>query len=137
MLIFDVGNSAAANLQITNLSVNEGLIEAQIDSTGATFDLDSDGDGHSDWQEIRAGTDPLRAASHFGIASLSLGAGGARVIRILSVPGKTYQLQFKRFLADPAWVDVGPATTASDSITAITDSVPGQTSGVYRVQLVE
>ena len=94
-------------------------------------------DGQSDWQETRAGTDPMRATSYFGIASMSIGSGGARVIRIFSVPGKTYQLQAKSALSDPVWLNVGEATTASDSLTTIIHSTAGQKRAVYRVQLVE
>ena len=137
MLLFDVGNSPAANLLITNISINEGLVEVQIDLTGATFDLDSDGDGHSDWQEIRAGTDPLHASQYLGVESLKINNDGSKTIRMFSVPGKVYQLQHKNNLSDTIWSNAGNEITATAGITSLADPVPSQTNRFYRVKLVE
>jgi hypothetical protein len=137
MLLFDVSGSSAATLQISNVSINEGLVDVQIDSTGATFDLDSDGDGQSDWQEIQAGTDPMNPNQFLKAMNVNVNGDGSRIINVSSVPGKTYQLQFKNALPDTSWQNVGGPVTATSAITPLPDADTGKTARFYRVQLVE
>jgi len=137
LLLFDVGSSPGTGLQITNVSINEGLVAVEIDSSGAAFDLDSDGDGQVDWPEIRAGTDPASAQSFFGIKSVSIANDGARVIRVFSIPDKVYQLQFKNRVSELMWLNIGTETTATGALTPLLDLSPAQGHRLYRVQLVE
>ena len=137
MMIFDVSGSPAATLQISNVSINEGLVDVQIDSTGATFDLDSDGDGQSDWQEIQAGTDPMNPNQFLKAMNVNVNGDGSRIINVSSVPGKTYQLQFKNALPDASWQNVGGPVTATSAITPLPDADIQNNARFYRVQLVE
>jgi hypothetical protein len=59
---------------------------------GAGADADEDGDGVSNAQEARAGTDPCNAASRFAAAPL-VDATGNMVLRWRGVRGKRYTIQ--------------------------------------------
>ena len=137
MMIFDVGGSPAASMQISSISINEGLVDVQIDPTGATFDLDSDGDGQSDWQEIQAGTDPMNPSQFLKAMNVNMNGDGSRIINVSSVPGKTYQLQFKNALPDASWQNVGGPVTATSAITPLPDADIQNNARFYRVQLVK
>jgi hypothetical protein len=137
MMIFDVGGSSAASLQISSISINEGLVDAQIDPTGATFDLDSAGNGLSDWQEIQAGLDPLNPNQFLKAMNVNVNGDGSRIINVSSVSGKTYQLQFKNALSDSSWQNAGSPVTATGAITPLPDADTGKAARFYRVQLVE
>jgi hypothetical protein len=56
--------------------------------------LDSDGDGMKDSDEVRAGTDPLRADSLLEIESLRVASGNQYVIQWQSVAGKRYTIDW-------------------------------------------
>jgi hypothetical protein len=53
-----------------------------------------------------------------------------------AIPGQTYQVQYKAFLSQTNWVDLGPPIVASDSVLVTTDSVSGNTQRFYRLVLV-
>lgn len=71
---------------------------------------DSDGDGHDDFEEFRAGTDPFDARSKLAITELVSGSGVA--LEFGTVPGKLYQLQSFNPQVGPDWVDEGAAILA-------------------------
>jgi subtilisin family serine protease len=137
MLLFDVGASPAANLQITNISINEGLITAQIDPGGASFEADTDGDGQSDWTEIRAGTDPLNPGQYLGIQNVIVNADGSRTIQVSSVAGKIYQLQYLDDLSASVWSNLGGELTAVSGAVLFRDPAPNPVHRFYRIKLVE
>ena len=41
--------------RIESAVADKGQVRIEVDATGSSFDGDTDGDGHSDWQEILAG----------------------------------------------------------------------------------
>jgi len=119
------------------VSINEGGVPVQIDPTASTFDGDTDKDGQSDWEEIRAGTDPTSAKSLLAIQSVALNPDGARTITWSSVPGKIYQLEYKNSLNDTAWVELGGATAQGPMASISDSSTSGTAQRLYRVRLVE
>ena len=101
---------------------------------------DSDGDGFSDGDEQRAGTDPMDRESRFVMAWLSSGAGSDAIIAWESVPGKQYQVEYSNdpLTSEPAYENASAVITATSPITEVT--VPGgflSPDGHYRVRLVE
>jgi hypothetical protein len=53
-----------------------------------------------------------------------------------SAPGQGYQLQYANNLVDNVWVALSPDITATDTITAVTNSMVGEPLRFYRVQLL-
>jgi hypothetical protein len=138
LLEVELQNGAAAELQMAGVSVNEGEVPVQIDSTEVAFDADSDGDRHSDWEEIRAGTDPENRQSVFAIKGATLGPDKSWTVTWAAVPGKVYQLQFKNTVSDTEWVNVGEEVIAGGlTVSQVDRSVGLAKQGIYRVVLVE
>ncbi len=110
---------------------------------------DYDGDGMSDWQEWRAGTDPSDPDSCLWITSVDRGAsvvaGPPSVapsvrVRWLSIPGKRYQLEYLPSLLDePDVFPVGGIATAADgefAMERLVEIPENSLSGIFRVRLV-
>ncbi|HVY68595.1 MAG TPA: Ig-like domain-containing protein, partial [Verrucomicrobiae bacterium] len=103
---------------------------------------DTDGDGQSDGNEVRAGTDPRSKASSFRIlgSPTSLSLGGWRV-QWSSVPGKEYHLmrwngEDLATPGNPRWVMVA-SVRATGAVAQADDPAVGQMRRYYRVALVE
>ncbi|GEM_PF-4000291 len=79
---------------------------------GSADGLDPDGDGMSNWQEWRAGTDPTDASSSLQVLSIT-NSGSGPVITWRSVAGKTYYVQ--------SATDLG-----ARQFSTIQDNIPGQ-----------
>jgi len=98
---------------------------------------DFDGDGLTDLQEFRAGTDPANDVSILRVLTLTSLGGGSKTILWSAAPGRTYQVQFKTSVDDAQWSDLPGLVTAAGT-TASTADTPG--SGdlhrFYRVRLV-
>jgi hypothetical protein len=93
---------------------------------------DTDGDGHTDGQEIMAGTDPL--VPNFGF-SLSCKPEGANALRFnwYSDAGYLYDLEFSATLESPSWQTIasfGPPVR----LIQYTNTIPTNSSGFYRVR---
>jgi hypothetical protein len=81
---------------------------------------DLDGDGFSDRQEFLAGTNPANPNPALRILTLDSFSGG-RIILWSSVPGKTYQVQFKNDLSATNWTNLGAPFKASGSTPSVPD----------------
>lgn len=57
----------------------------------------------------------------------------AAVIQWKAIPGKTYRLQYKNDLSDPAWMDVPGDVTASNSLAFKNDSSASPARRFYRI----
>jgi hypothetical protein len=56
------------------------------------------------------------------------------VVHFTTIPGRTYWVQFKQGLLDPAWSNLGNSLVAAGTETAFTDSLPlGVNQRFYRV----
>ena len=100
---------------------------------------DTDGDGSSDWDESRAGTQGTNAGSYLGLLPCGTGEGGAVVVRWRSEPGKSYRLaRSTNLAADGFGWKVGSNLAATVPVNACTDAAaPGPGRYYYRVELEE
>jgi hypothetical protein len=94
--------------------------------------LDSHGDGHTNWQEFRAGTSPRAKESHLKVALTGIGAGV--VLEFVALANKTYTVQHTDSLANPDWQDLihlGPYL--SDRVESVEDNAPLAAARYYRL----
>ena len=74
---------------------------------------DADGDGRTNLEEYRAGTDPRNPGNY--LQSSIANSGGSVVVRFTAAPNKSYTVQYKDALTDPTWLklsDIAPDTSA-------------------------
>ena len=86
--------------------------------------LDPDGDGLTNLQEFRAGTNPLDPTSGLRITTIARNGSAFTVTFSLAVAGKAYRLERKDALTDPTWSSIaglGDLTTTSTGAAQITD----------------
>lgn len=95
---------------------------------------DLDGDGTSDAQEFRAGTDPTNLGSVLRVLTVSAAGGGPTTLQWSAVPGRHYRVQFKESLVDAGWSEF-PADIVAQfhSASFIDVSAPGTSRRFYRV----
>lgn len=99
--------------------------------------VDSDDDGLTNGQEYLLGTNPIDATSTFKVLPNPATSGGGVTVHWLSVPGKTYRLQYKENVNDLAWTDVPGDVTASGATASKVDSTAPATRRFYQVRLVQ
>ncbi len=104
---------------------------------------DFDGDGLSDLQEFRAGTNPADGSSILRVLTLSTAAGqpmtGRRTTVLLwsAVPGRTYRVQFKENV-DAEWIELAGDVVAGSATASQTHVTAAEAErGFYRVLLAE
>jgi hypothetical protein len=98
---------------------------------------DFDGDGATDLFEFLTGTDPTDPKSVFRAEIVYTGvAGQAPVITWPLAPGKSYRVQFKNDLMDPAWQDLNGNVVLIDGTGHATDLAPAAGRRFYRIVLV-
>lgn len=138
LLIVNLEGIAAPRLKIANVSVNEGTLTTRIDATASIFDEDSDGDGQSDWDEIRADTDPTSPTSFLGITRARVNRDGTMTISWSSVEGKTYRLLRARSVPALNWQelpgDIFATGTSASKVVNLPDLVA---TSFYRLKLIE
>jgi len=95
--------------------------------------LDADGDGQSNLDEYLAGTNPRDPAD--SLRATALLRGGLLALRFTAAAGKTYSVQFKAALADPAWTTLLqiPAQDASRPMEVTDPSPSSELHRYYRV----
>ncbi len=94
---------------------------------------DADGDGLTNLDEYRAGTDPRDSASTLRVTAINVDGAGAH-ITFTSVAGKTYRLEYKDAITDPTWLLAVNNITGQTGTTTVLDSgAIGQSRKFYRV----
>ncbi len=98
---------------------------------GIDPNADADADGATNRGEYVAGTDPLDPASHLSLEGLRTPPGAT--IRFLATSNRTYTVQFKDNLGDPAWQKLADIPAAgSNLLVGVVDSL-SRTSRLYRL----
>ena len=96
---------------------------------------DIDGDGHSFWQEVVAGTDPEDATSVFRILPVQTTDGNVIQLTWSSVDGKEYLVErMDQTMAD-SWHAVGDTIEATGASTSLSVSLTGS-ENIYRVRVL-
>jgi Tol biopolymer transport system component len=97
---------------------------------------DSDGDGASDWAEFVAGTNPVQQNSVLHLNVLAPSPSKGPMLTWPASALRTYQVQYKKSLADPMWAELpgaifgsGPGRLSLED----TNALAGQ-QRFYRVQ---
>jgi len=112
----------------TNGVTSTWLEQYGLDLNDLTVLSDSDFDGHLNWQEETAGTNPTNRASVLQINEVSTAEGDDWIINWQAVAGKTYGVRFKTNLTDEAWADRDtgiPGVEPSCTHTVTIDSATG------------
>jgi hypothetical protein len=129
--------SAFAALTVLADSDNDGIPDAWESShgmnpaSGADRDIDSDGDGMTNWEEYVAGTDPTDASSYLRVEAFSLGVSSVQQIRIEfnAVSNKTYSILSNDRLTGGQWILVGDVVAMpSNRVVRLTEQRPAAES---------
>ena len=99
--------------------------------------LDADGDGFTNLQEFLAGSNPRDTTDPTRVVS-SRTNGGDFFFTLKTVAGRTYRIEYKNQLTDPAWLTLGTDITATGSTTEIPDTgvTAAQPSRFYRARVL-
>jgi hypothetical protein len=105
-------------------------LDKQVDDGGS----DPDGDGFSNVQEYRAGTDPMSGTSYLRVAGVDDGAGVAE-IRFEAMAGRTYSVLAADAPGDSLWVKLADvaAEPAARTVTVLDSGVAIRGHRVYLV----
>ncbi len=99
---------------------------------------DADRDGAKDWQEFKAGTNPLDRDSVLRVMTLTSLSEGGTTIFWKSVPGKIYRVEYKDDVSAGNWVEIKGDIMATDSTSSATGVPAGQTGRrFYRVRVLD
>ena len=82
---------------------------------------DFDGDGVTDLQEFRAGTDPTNGNSVFRVLTVTPMGGGSTRVMWSGNPDRTYRVEYKDDLSLPDWTALSGATAWNGSTASLTD----------------
>jgi hypothetical protein len=97
---------------------------------------DADGDTLTNLDEYRAGTDPRDPTSTLRVTAISVDGAGAH-ITFTSVAGRTYRLDYKGAITDPAWLPaVNNIAGQGGTTTVLEPGAIGQSFKFYRVLAV-
>lgn len=107
-----------------------------FDNTNRNGSGDYDGDGHSDFQEFLAGTDPTNSGSVLEVIAIqSLNSAYVRILWSAAA-GKSYVIQFQPALETSSWINTGEAIAADGPVASI-ELAQAFGNGFYRVVLVQ
>ncbi|MCU0796328.1 MAG: DUF1800 family protein [Akkermansiaceae bacterium] len=106
--------------------------EARFAAQGIAPEGDADGNGVSNLEESIAGTNPFVANSRFQVLEVSSAAG--MVIKVSSVPGKSYRLFTAPNPAGP-WTALGSELLASTGEMTFPSQAPGGGAKFYRAEV--
>lgn len=110
---------------------NDGLTDAWElthslnPNSAADATLDSDGDGQTNIQEFRSGTDPRSRSSRLAAQVTPAAPAGQFSLSFDAIPGRSYTARYKNSLTDPTWQPLSqiPPST-SGTIRTVTDTPP-------------
>jgi len=100
--VFDI-TGGADSLPAYDVWAGQHFTPAQLSNPAISDrDADPDGDGHTNYEEFTAGTDPLSAASVLRLNILP--AVGGTQLNFSGVSNKSYTVQYRDVLYDSSWL---------------------------------
>jgi hypothetical protein len=120
---------------IDRLAINDGYNAIMWDQNGSWMEEDIDGDGHSFWQEVVAGTDPEDATSVFRILPVQTTDGNVIQLTWSSVDGKEYLVERMDQTKADSWHAVGDTIEATGASTSLNVPLAGS-ENIYRVRVL-
>jgi hypothetical protein len=107
-----------------------------LDDARGGASQDPDGDGLTNLQEFRAGTDPMNGGSSVRITSVSV-AGDQVRMTFSSIAGKHYRVERTDSLAGALWLVVAENIVATGTeVEVVGRAESGQRVGFYRVRVL-
>lgn len=104
-------------------------------SEAARPESDPDGDGLANSAEYLAGTNPTDPNSYLRLGPATMDSGKRVVLRWLSAPGKSYQVESASSLSSPTWAVLATGLLGDGRIQQWTHSPPVPTTSFYRIRL--
>gem|GEM_PF-6649955 len=102
-------------------------------TTGGNPNVDSDGDGVSNYAEFVAGTSPLDPNARLTPVSITSDATTV-TLTFRTVTGKRYQLEYSDDIAAPTWTNLGNVVAADSDSLVLTDAPGSSTQRYYRLR---
>ena len=128
-------NAVEAFLDADGDGMDDNWEIAYFGSTARDGSGDFDGDGMSDLEEYRAGTNPRDPLSNLRLSPIQY-SGGQFVATFNALPGRTYRIDFSDTLLAGSWVKLTdvPAQATPGQV-QVSDSNPGPVTGTrfYRI----
>ena len=135
MIVFPtVKDEAGANsMQIAEIQLLGGPVPAGL---LVDYETDSDGDGMSDFVERQTLTDPFDSSDYLHISSIETRENGWQV-RVATVPGLTYELEFSETLASDSWERLDAIVgDGRETVIDVENHMDGsRASGFFRIRL--
>ncbi|MBS0658695.1 MAG: S8 family serine peptidase [Verrucomicrobia bacterium] len=136
-------NTASFNFTVSNDTDGDGIPDAYEIANGMNPNdpndaaLDFDGDGMTNLQEYRAGTDPRSAASSLAIVNVVRSGTTGADVTFRSIAGKSYRLMHRDAMDSGAWVQVGSNIVGTGADLTVNDpAATGFGKQFYRVELI-
>ncbi|MGE3310524.1 MAG: hypothetical protein AB7O66_11180 [Limisphaerales bacterium] len=99
--------------------------------------IDSDGDGQTNREEFRAGSDPGNRESVFRVGGFERADGSLR-IRFSGNSNRRFQLEKATRLEGTAWTAVGGTVRGRDGVQVVDDPSPGLSDlSFYRIRALD
>jgi Tol biopolymer transport system component len=133
----DVFVARLSELDSDNDGMDDDFEAAYFGNLDRDGTMDFDGDGQTDAEEFRAGTNPTDNASILRVLTIGLAEGGAKSVIWSASAGRSYRVQYKEDLA-ANWSDLPGQVVATGSTASKSDpNAVTASHRFYRVLLAE
>lgn len=135
----DLYRIGSAVIRVGSFTISAaGIVQFNIPVVTPPVDVDTDGDGFLDSQEVLAGTNPNNAADFFRVQSVQWSSGGVGVA-FNTISGSIYKIYYSENLAAGSWTLIHTeAGGASPALFQYSDTDPvrkARAKGFYKVSV--
>lgn len=117
-----------------------GIVQFTAASAAPPVDVDTDGDGFLDSEEVLAGTDPNNASDFFRIESVTK-SSTLTGVNFRAIPSRNYQIYYSPDLSAGSWVLIdtvqGPATAGPFQYRDVDEGRLARDKGFYKVAVTQ